>query len=113
LIKHGKVIRPGLGVGIMDEMARERYIGDKGAAITFIDEDGSAYKAGLRGMRKDRYGRIFPGDVILRIAGKEVNNRDDVYLSLDKFNIGDKVEIEYLRDDKKKKTKVTLRALEN
>lgn len=111
LIEHGKVIRPGLGIGLLDERMKQRYVGKKGAAISFVDPDGAAGKAGLKGMMKDNYGRIYLGDVILKINGKEVNNLDDIYYELDRYKIGDTVEIEYLRDEKKKKTSVTLQQL--
>lgn len=111
LIEHGKIIRPGLGIGILEEQIRERYVGNKGAAISFVDPDGAAAKAGLRGMSRDNYGRIYLGDVITKIEDKEVNNLDDIYQILEKHSIGETIEIEYLRDDKKKKTEITLQAL--
>lgn len=111
LIEHGKVIRPGLGIGILEEQIRERYVGSKGAAISFVDPDGAAAKAGLRGMSRDNYGRIYLGDVITKIEGKEVNNLDDIYQILEKQKIGETIEIEYIRDNKKQKTNITLQAL--
>lgn len=111
LIQHGRVIRPGLGIGILDDGIRERFFGEKGAAISYVDPDGAAAEAGLKGLTKDRYGRIFPGDLILKIDDKEVNGLNDVFHALDKYKIGDKISIEYLRGDKKQKTKVTLKEL--
>lgn len=111
LIKYGKVIRPGLGIGILDENAKERYVGKKGAAISFIDPEGAAAEAGLRGMMKDRFGRIYIGDVLLKINGKAVNSKDDVYHELEKYKIGDNIEVEYLRDNKAQKTTIRLKAL--
>ena len=111
LIKYGKIIRPGLGIGVLEEHVRQRYVGDKGVVISFIDPDGSAALAGLKGMMRDRYGRIFLGDIILKIDGKEVNTRDDIYHILGDYKIGDTVELEYLRDNKKAKTKLKLKAI--
>ena len=111
LIEHGKIIRPGLGIGILDEEMREAYVGEKGAAISFVDPEGAAAEAGLRGMSRDRYGRIYLGDIIVKLAGKEVNNLDDIYHILENQKIGDTIEIEFLREDKKKKAKITLQAL--
>lgn len=111
LIKHGKVIRPGLGIGLLDERMKERYVGKEGAAISFVDPDGAAGKAGLKGMMKDNYGRIYLGDVILNINGKAVNNLDDIYYELDKYKIGDTVNIEFLRDKRKQTVSVTLQQL--
>ena len=39
------------------------------------------------------------------LNGKEVNSTDDVYHELEKFKIGDTINIEYLRDKKKRKKK--------
>src|SRR5690606_32932442 len=105
------VIRPGLGIGILDEQIRQRYVGDKGAVISYIDDNGAAAKAGLKGVEKDRYGRIYLGDVITKIDGNEVNNKDDVYQILDRKQIGDTVEVEYLRGEKSKKVKIKLQQI--
>lgn len=111
LIKHGKVIRPGLGIGILEEHVRERYVGEKGAAISFVDPEGAAAEGGLRGMMKDSFGRIYIGDVLLKINGKEVNSKDDVYHELEKYEIGDTINVEYLREKRKQKAKIRLKAL--
>jgi S1-C subfamily serine protease len=111
IVKHGKVVRPGLGIGVLEESIRERYIGDKGAAISFIDEDGPAGKAGLKGMTRDRQGRIFFGDVITQIDGKDVNSLDDLYHLLENYKIGDTINVKYLRDKKEFTTKLKLQAL--
>lgn len=111
LIEHGKIIRPGLGIGILDEEMRERYVGKTGAAISFVDPEGAAADAGLRGMSRDRYGRIYLGDVITKLAGTEVNNLDDIFQILETKKIGDTIEIEFKRDKKIKKASITLQAL--
>lgn len=112
LIEHGKVIRPGLGIGIVpDSMKRRLSAGGKGLIISYIDEKGSAAKAGLKGMTQDQYGRMFLGDIILSVDGKEVNSLDDIYQVLDKKQIGEVVDVKYLRDGKTHTTKVKLQAL--
>lgn len=112
LIKHGKVIRPGLGIGIAPESWKYRMIGkEKGIVISYIDEKGSAAKAGLKGLTQDRAGRIYLGDIIISVDGVEVNNHDDIYQVLEKHKIGDTVEVKYKREGKLKTTKVSLQAL--
>lgn len=111
LIKHGKVIRPGLGIGILEDHIREKFVGNKGAVISFINENSSADKAGLRGMSRDRFGRIYIGDIILKIDGKEVNSKDDVFHILEQYKIGDTITIDFLRESKKKSLKVKLQQL--
>lgn len=102
LIKHGKIIRPGFGIGILDEALRERYVGQRGAAISFVEPSGPADRAGLKGMMRDRFGRIYIGDVITKISGKAVNNRDDIYHTLESYKIGETVKVEYLHQGSSK-----------
>jgi S1-C subfamily serine protease len=111
LIEHGKIIRPGLGIGILEDEVAQRYLGDKGAAISYIDPDGAAALAGLKGMMRDEFGRIYLGDIITKIGKTEVTSLDDIYHALDDHKIGDDVKVEYLRDGKKRSAQVTLQAL--
>lgn len=111
LIKFGKVIRPGLGISVLDDFVRDRYVGKKGVALSYVDPEGSAGRAGLKGMMRDRFGRVFLGDIILAIDSYEVNSRDDIYHALGKYKIGDTVTLHYIREQKKLTTKVKLKAL--
>lgn len=108
LIKNGKIVRPGFRIGVLPEPYRERIGIKKGIVITYVDEDGPAGKAGLKGMTKDQYGRPFIGDILTKVDGKEVNNFDEIYNVLENFKVGDEVEVEYLRDEKIRKTKMKL-----
>ncbi len=113
LIQHGKLIRPGLGIGIVPDSMKERILGgeDKGIIVSYVDEKGSAAKAGLKGMTQDQYGRTYLGDIILSVDGQEVNNLDDIYQVLEKHKIGDSVMVKYRREGKILATKVLLQAL--
>ena len=112
LIKHGKLIRPGIGIGIVPESMKQRMIqSTKGLVISYIDEKGGAAEAGLKGMTQDQYGRIYIGDIIVSVDGTSVNNLDDIYQVIDKKNIGDTVDVKYSRDGKILSTKIKLKAL--
>lgn len=112
LIKHGRIIRPGLGIGIVPENLRKHVgMSEKGVIISYIDETGAAAKAGLKGMTQDRFGRVFVGDVILSIDDKEVNSLDDIYHALEKYKIGDLVTVKYQRGKKTYTTKLKLQSL--
>lgn len=112
LIKHGKVIRPALGVNILETKVRERYFKQKkGAMLSVVEPRRAAGKAGLKGLERDRYGRMYAGDIILSIEGQEVNSKDDVYHALDKFKIGQKIKVKILRGKKTKEVTVTLEEL--
>jgi S1-C subfamily serine protease len=113
LIKFGKIVRPGLGIGLLPEAYNSRFGIDQGVAITFIDEHGSASKAGLKGITQDRYGRYYVGDIILQIEGKNVSSKDDLFQVLDTKKVGDEVEILYQRRKEKIKVKIKLNQLSN
>jgi len=111
IIKHGKVIRPGLGIILLPDHIKYRFRIEKGIVISSVAENSTAEKAGLQGITQDQWGRVYIGDVILKIAGTEVNTFDDIYHALDRFKIGDVVEVEFLREEKVKKIKLTLDAI--
>jgi S1-C subfamily serine protease len=108
LILHGKVIRPGLGIGIAPDELKLRFGREKGIAISYTMENGPAEKAGLQGMRQDRFGNIYIGDIILSIDNTEVNTMDDVFHLMEKYKIGDSVQIKYQRKEKIGTVKVKL-----
>lgn len=112
LIQHGKLIRPGLGIGIVPDSMKRRILGnDKGIVVSYVDDKGSAAKAGIQGMTQDQYGRTYLGDIILSVDGQDVNNLDDIYQVLDKHKIGDEVMVKYRREGKTLATKVKLQPL--
>jgi S1-C subfamily serine protease len=113
LIQHGKVIRPGLGIGILSDREKMIYsLGrTKGIIVAYVDEKGPAGRAGLRGITQDQFGRRYLGDIILNVGDQEVNNLDDIYQVLEKHKIGDEVSVKYQRDGKIISTKLKLQAL--
>lgn len=111
LIEHGKVIRPGLGIGVLPDHVRRRFGIDKGIVITSVDPTSGAAEAGLKGIQQDRRGRYRVGDVILAINDKPVDVFDDIFHALEHYKVGDTVEVTYLRDSKERKTKIRLTAI--
>lgn len=112
LIQHGKLIRPGLGIGIVPDSMKKRIVGaDKGIIVSYVDAKGSAATAGIQGMTQDQFGRTYLGDIILSVDGQDVNNLDDIYQVLDKHKIGDEVMVKYRREGKTLATKVRLQPL--
>lgn len=111
LISHGKVVRPALGIGILPEGVKRRFGINKGIVISVVDENGPAFHAGLVGIGQDKWGRIYLGDIITKINDQEVNSYDDIYNTLDKYNSGDTVSVEYIREGKKKDIKIKLMTL--
>lgn len=112
LIAHGKVIRPGLGIGIVPDGMKHRIFGkEKGIIVSYVDEKGGAARAGIKGMTQDRFGRTYIGDIILSVDGQDVNSLDDIYQVLEKHKIGDTVKVKYRREGKIQEVKVVLNAI--
>lgn len=112
LIKYGKNKRPGLGIGVLPDEMKEQLFGvKKGIIVSSIQDGGAADKAGLRGIKRDSRGRLVIGDIIDEIDGKKINSYDDIYNLFDHYQVGDIVKVKYLRDDKKRSTKMTLNAI--
>jgi S1-C subfamily serine protease len=106
LIRHGKVIRPDLGVQLAeDAWSRARRI--DGVMLWWVNPKGPAGQAGLHGIRRTREGAL-AGDIITAVEGKPVHNRDDLYTQLEKHAVGDKVTLTIQRGDDSKDVEVTL-----
>lgn len=110
LIRHGKVIRPGLGVEVAeDQLAKE--LGLDGVLIVGVVPGSAAAKAGIRPTRRDPFGRVRLGDVIVAIDGKKVESVDDLFLLLEQYRVGDQVTLALVRDHKRHEIKATLEEL--
>jgi S1-C subfamily serine protease len=110
IIAHGRVTRPGLGIQVApDEFARG--LGLEGVLILGVAPNGPAAKAGLRPSRRDAFGEMDLGDLIVAMDGTAVSMLDDLYEELDKHRVGEKVKLTVLRDGKQVDVEVTLAEL--
>ncbi len=110
LIKHGKLIRPGLGVSLVPDAMAKRW-GVKGLIIGKVWRGGAADRAGLKGARETRTGRVELGDVIVAVSGKPVATIDDLMDVMEGHKVGDQVSVEVLRGNKRQQVSVTLQAV--
>ena len=114
LIKHGRVIRPDLGITSV-------YKTDLGLQIATLAEGGPAQQAGLRGFRvirqKRRRGPFITtdtridrryADLIRAIDDQEVQNVDDLLSVLETKKPGDRVRMTILREGQLAYADVTL-----
>jgi S1-C subfamily serine protease len=108
LIQYGKVIRPGLGVSIISDQVARRSNVMTGVIVGEATRGGNAYQAGIRGLIRDDYGRIYIQDVIIGIDNIKIKSYDDLYNALDRYKIGDVVTVTLERNDKVRKVKVRL-----
>lgn len=101
LVKHGKVLRPWLGVSIrdLDEGLAEAFdMKDlKGALVNEVSEDSPAAKAGIQ-----------RGDVIVRFGGEEVLDSGHLKFLVGQSVPDEIVKLELIRDGKEKVLSVKL-----
>lgn len=107
LIKYGQVKRPKIGIELLPQQYAQNW-GIEGAMIMGLVPDGGAEKAGMKALKQTRSGEIIFGDIITAIDGKSVKTNNDLYLILEKYAVGDKVEITFLRDESEKKVTLHL-----
>ena len=111
LIRYGKVTRPGIGVQIAEEQLAER-LGVTGVLVVDVVPGSAAAKAGILPTRRESSGRVRLGDVIVAIDGIKVESPNDLFLLLERYKIGDVVNVSLLRDGKIVQTKVALTAVQ-
>ncbi len=109
LIKYGKVIRPGMGVSVLSTGQKYYLIGDRdGVVINQVESGGPAARAGLRGMRRGPGGRYRLGDIIVGIDDIPVKDFDDLFNALDRYKVGDRVKVRFLRDGRERSVRLSL-----
>jgi S1-C subfamily serine protease len=106
LIRHGKLIRPSLGVSVAHK-SMARRLGVNGVLIIKVKPGSGAEEAGLHGTR--RIGnRLYLGDVIVSIENKGIETFDDMLNALDGYKSDDMVTIGIVRDSEHSLVKVRL-----
>ncbi|UVT22396.1 MAG: trypsin-like peptidase domain-containing protein [Nitrospira sp.] len=110
LIKHGKLIRPGLGVSLVPDAIAKRW-GIKGLIIGKVTRGGAADRAGLKGARETVAGQIQLGDIVVSVGGKPVATADDLMDVMEEHKVGDQVSVEILRGNRREKVSVILQAV--
>ncbi|MDD2451965.1 trypsin-like peptidase domain-containing protein [Sulfurovum sp.] len=110
LIAKGHYRRPRLGITIDDELnkAITGKLGIKGVAVIGIREGSPAHRAGLRSMRMLSGEGVRVGDIILSINGEEVDTPALLLDTLEKYHSGDRIKLQYLRENEVKSTMITL-----
>ncbi|MGH7818102.1 MAG: S1C family serine protease, partial [Candidatus Binatia bacterium] len=111
LIRSGKLTRPGLGVQIADEQIAQR-LGVTGILVIDVMRGSGAARAGIQPTRRDAQGRVRLGDVITAIDGKKVESPNDLFLTLEKYKVGDTVNVTLQRDGRSAQAKIILEAVQ-
>jgi serine protease Do len=101
LVKHGKVVRGYLGIGIQDlnqDLARSFGVNDgKGALVTDVKEDSPADHAGLK-----------QGDVVTSYQASPVDDAVALQRLVTKTGVGSKASLTVMRDGHEKEITVTI-----
>ena len=108
LIRHGKVIRPEIGVRLLRT--------EKGLLVAQLQPNGPADKAGLRGPKVTRKTGLLGGvridyavaDIVLAVDEEEVKTQDDFLSVVESKRPNDQVVVTVLRDGRKANVPVTL-----
>lgn len=107
LITHGRIVRPVLGIAVApDQWAQQ--VGIQGVPILRVEPNSPAAKAGLQGAKRNNWGQISLGDVIVAIEDYPVANDDQLLSALEHYKPGDKVNVSVMRDSKLLTRKVRL-----
>ena len=106
-LEQGKsIVRPMLGISMVNvtdtyTLYRNEIMIDKsiteGVVVVEISKDSGASKSDLQ-----------KGDVITKINNEKISNIAYLRYELYKYNVGDTINVTYLRDGKEKTTKITL-----
>jgi Do/DeqQ family serine protease len=106
LLEFGTVQRGFIGVSIRDidnKLAEEKGIKEfKGVYVSGITEGGAAEDAGVK-----------EGDIILKVAGEEVNSSPELQEQVGKYRPGDRIEISVIRGGKPLALPLTLKNRNN
>jgi S1-C subfamily serine protease len=107
LLAGRQVQHPRLGVALQNLTpalaARLGLSVQQGVMITQVEAGSAAARAGLRGSTS-------AGDVIVSLDGREVKTFDDLATYIDSKNVGDKVQVEFVREGRETTVEVTLEA---
>jgi serine protease Do len=101
LLKHGRVVRGYLGIGIQplsEDLAQKFNLKEQaGTLVTHVESSGPSAKAGIK-----------TGDVILEVSGKKVDGPRELRLLVSSMNPGASVPVKLVRDGKMQILKVQL-----
>jgi S1-C subfamily serine protease len=111
LIRYGRVYKPGLGIALLSDRV-VRQLGLQGVLFYGVARNSTAQQARLQPTQQDRFGRILIGDLIVAINDDAINNTQDYYRALDRYEIGDRVTLTLLRGRQRTQLDVVLRATE-
>lgn len=106
IIQHGRVKMAGIGIQRVETRLAQKLGVKRGILISEVIPKTPAAKAGLRGTKRTKRGRIQLGDVIVGVNGKSVGNYDTLYNILSRMPVGETISLTIIRDHKKINLKI-------
>jgi S1-C subfamily serine protease len=97
LLRTGVVIRPSLGADYFPDSFTDR-LNVKGVLVGRVTPGGPGDKAGLLPTRRDEFGDIAWGDLIVAVDGRAVESMDELLTVIEGHEIGDTVKLTVIRD---------------
>ncbi len=112
IIRHGKYVRPGLGIELDEDLNRRftAQLKTPGVVVLGVPQGSSAAAAGLKGVTMARNGDITAGDIILAVEGKPVSSVGTLLAALDDFKVGETVKLSVQREGKVRQVAMQLLA---
>lgn len=111
LIRHGRVLRPGLGVRLAPDHSVAQ-LGLSGALVLGVQPGSAAAKAGLRPTKRSSSDAIELGDLIVVIDGKPIESVKDVFAALADCELGAKLRVTISRGGEQQEVEVALEAVQ-
>lgn len=111
LLQYGAVRRPKLGISSRDVDKIRTQVDlpvSDGVLIVQVARGSGAAAAGLRGMQQTEMGDFELGDIIVGINNEKIANSDDLFRVLDKYQIGQTVQVQIWRDGQRMSVPVRL-----
>jgi len=110
IIKKGNYTRPSIGISVSDRI-NELYTetsGKNGVVVVDVLPYTSAAEQKLRPTYSDRNGHISFGDIIISLDAQSVESIEDLFDLLDKYQSGDSVTLEVIRENKREQVDIQL-----
>jgi len=94
LIENGQIVRPLLGVSILDSKQARQALGiSKGVLILDVKPGTPAAAAGLKGLRRTDSGIIEIGDIIIAVEGAPIEKEGDLFKAIEEYKPGQTVKV--------------------
>jgi S1-C subfamily serine protease len=111
IIRTGHAVRPGLGVHISGSLSVPD--GRVGIVFNSFTKTSGAQRAGLKASNIGKNGRVLQlGDVVVSVDGQPVETHADLVRILEAHEIGQEVDVTFVRDGREQTAKVNLVGVE-